>query len=217
MFDPVSFGLSAAGGLVSNLWTDKRLADQREFNAREAQAQMAFQERMSSTAYQRGMADMKAAGLNPILAYQKGPASSPTGAMASTTTQAATDIGTPAMSSAMQATRMRAEVDNMLEQNKNLREQNSNLVAERARIGSQIANINADTAIKANIVQNAAANAAKGRTEQEFYESTPGKWLQMLGLGIGQIGAGVWGSGGRDPYGGMSGSGRIEVRPSVRH
>lgn len=49
------------------------------YNSAEALANRQFQEKMSNTSYQRAVEDMKKAGLNPILAFSNGGASTPGG------------------------------------------------------------------------------------------------------------------------------------------
>jgi hypothetical protein len=85
---------SLAGGLLKN-----------RASAKEADRNREFQQKNSDTAYQRSMADMKKAGLNPILAAKQGGASTPSGAMAQYS-----DVVTPAVQSAFQSQQTEADV-----------------------------------------------------------------------------------------------------------
>lgn len=62
------------------------VAKNNAWSAQQAQTQMDFQREMSNTAHQRQIADLKAAGLNPVLSAKLGGASTPSGAMGSTDT-----------------------------------------------------------------------------------------------------------------------------------
>lgn len=76
------FGFSAPdllGTLADRQWAVDDATTARQASELATERSMAFSERMANTAWQRGVADMSAAGLNPMLAYSQGGASSPQG------------------------------------------------------------------------------------------------------------------------------------------
>lgn len=80
----MSIGMGAllglgAGSAVSSAFSAE---DINKRQIRESDKQMAFQERMSNTAHQREVDDLRAAGLNPILSARYGGSSTPSGSMA---------------------------------------------------------------------------------------------------------------------------------------
>lgn len=115
---PAIFGAGAIGGAIlggiSSAWGADRSSDMADhamdFTRDQTAAQMAFQERMRGSQYQTAVGDMKAAGLNPMLAYAQGGAGTPSGASGGGAmgTAQKPDV-TDAMVSAAQAERISAE------------------------------------------------------------------------------------------------------------
>lgn len=216
--DPLTIGMitggaNLLGGIFSantsaentqaNIAAQQQMQNQTEaFNAQEAEKNRVWQQQMSSTAYQRAQADMKAAGLNPILAAGGSGASTPSGSTAS--------VGSPNMalsqktspfanlgdavnkvvSSAVQA----KTLDKMTEEIGNLKATGAKIAAETASEAERPAEIAAragltsaqeaktreetvNTKIEREIVGN---QATKALHERELREKYP--WIDQVDL-----------------------------------
>lgn len=91
----MQMGYNTLGAIQQGIYNHIEQNAAMSYNSAEALANRNFQERMSSTAYQRAVEDMRKAGLNPILAYAQGGASTPGGSGATIT---GASMGMPASS-----------------------------------------------------------------------------------------------------------------------
>ena len=91
----MQMGYNTLGAIQQGIYNHIEQNAAMSYNSAEALADRNFQERMSNTAYQRAVEDMRKAGLNPILAYAQGGASTPGGSGATIT---GASMGMPASS-----------------------------------------------------------------------------------------------------------------------
>lgn len=160
-----TLGSSLLGGIFSAT-SAKR---QNRMAAQQAQIQRDFQERMSSTAHQRGVKDLRAAGLNPILSALGSGSSSPSGAQAPVVGELE-----GAATSARALAREIAEIQNIKKTGK-LIDANVDFTKNKSAVISPAAGLGTDAAalyqrIKSFFDQSRGAVINSGRTLQQEAE-----------------------------------------------
>lgn len=135
--DPITGAMIAApviGGAMS--WLGGSSAN--KANAKQARLNREFQERMSNTAWTRGVQDMKNAGLNPALAFTRGPASTPGGATSAKQENALAGAGQMVGQAPLQAAQAKSQIELQ-------RTQGALNIAQSLTEASKQSNIDSDT------------------------------------------------------------------------
>lgn len=153
LLESIAAGL---GGAIGRDWSKSDAATQAQANERGAERAMDFssaealanrnwQEHMSNTSWQRGTADMMAAGINPMLAYMKGGATTPSGgqgtgsAAQGAATRNADAIPLQSMATAAQVENVRAQTKKVEAEEKEVIARTPTHAATIQKIGQDIA------------------------------------------------------------------------------
>lgn len=142
--DPITAAAvtGAVGGIGESLISGIGQYAANRSNRRAADRQMAWSERMSSTAYQRAVQDMQKAGINPLY-WLKGGASTPGGAMSRSESVTEGIRGTTAK--ALEARMVASQVKNLEAQNAQIMSQTAVNIATAKEIEARTRKVGAET------------------------------------------------------------------------
>lgn len=161
-------GLGILGGTLAN-----------QASQRAAREQMQFQENMSSSAHQREVRDLRAAGLNPILSATHGGASTPSGS-----TYTAQNVAQGAVSSALEVRRIKDQLDN-------IRADTRVKDAERVLYSQKFNESQQATAKLLEETKGVSADNALREVDESLYRSRYGAALRFLEKTLGAAGQGA--------------------------
>lgn len=188
-----TFGIfgAIAGAVVGGLFAKKaadKAADATE-DANQAQIasakeQMEFQERMSNTAHQRQIEDLRKAGLNPILSAKYGGASTPSGAQANIQSAApvwqsygqqmssiASNAGIQFSAQAIQQKQTDANVEQIAQNINNLKASESLTNIQKLKVGAEINSIQEQAKYLAEQTKGLSYKNALAFILKEYYQN----------------------------------------------
>lgn len=169
--DPISAAIGAGGSLISNLlgnvFQNDRQQQAQQFAIQQAATAESYFRTNRQTAYQDTVGDMKAAGLNPILAYQQGATPGAMGIAPSPVMAPANrlDVGSAVQAGMAMATQ-KQQLDN-LQATKNLTE-------------AQTQKTNAEALTEKNRPENVAASTEQMKNDAQRLQAATGyTWAQL--------------------------------------